>query len=538
LPGAMRVLSELSPQPERRPIVAVIDSGIILDHPDLINVQVQGMDMVRDVAVSGDGNGVDTDPSDESGPQTVPAFHGTHVAGTIAAQTDNGLFGTGVAPMARIMPVRVVDTLGRASFFDILEAIAWSAGLPNNSGVSSTAQAADVINLSLGGPDPCASMEADLIRRVRAKGIVVVGAAGNESRPGDLIPVTSPANCPGVLAVGATNYLNEHAVYSNGGPQLDLVAPGGDYSAGTVTTGIASAGGVFVNGIVQPESTYKIGTSMATPHVAGVIALMKFIAPEITPTDIDNLLAAGKLTGDLGPSGWDERYGSGLINARKAVREAIGVANGGTPEPSIIITPRSLRLSDVVPSVQLMLTADTVLDDTITDVQSSSSRLTVTPGAVDPDTGLGSYVIALRVNAPDSGQTEFESVTVLFRSGATRQVPVSIRAIGSSTGDLGPLYVQVIDVRNSSEFDTVVVGEAVVQSSVDGIYNYSIPDIPGIDQISVRARIAPDNVKNRQCTVENWCYQYLQGDSEVLKPNGDLLGVSFELPFALPAAIQ
>jgi serine protease len=533
LPGAMRVLSDLSPQPVGRPIVAVIDSGIILDHPDLINVQVQGMDMVRDSAVSGDGNGIDNNPSDESGPLTVPAFHGTHVAGTIAAQTDNGLFGTGVAPMARIMPVRVVDTEGRASFFDILEAIAWSAGLPNNSGAISPEQAADVINLSLGGPDPCMSMEADLIRRVRAKGIVVVGASGNESNFDTLMPVTSPANCPGVLAVGATNYLNEHAVYSNGGAQLDLVGPGGDYSAGTVTTGVASTGGAFVNGTVRPESTFKVGTSMASPHVAGVIALMKFVAPEITPTDIDNLLAAGKLTGDLGPSGWDERFGGGLINARKAVREAIAIASGTAPEPSIIITPRSLSLSEVVPSVQLLLTADTILDDTITEVQSTSPRLTVTPGNVSPTTGLGNYVIGLRVNAPDTGLTEFEFVTIMFSSGATKRVPVSIRAIGSATGDLGPLYVQVIDVRNSTQFDTVIVGQAVILRSVDGIYDYSIPDIPGIDQVSVRARIAPDNVKKGRCTVENWCHQYLQGDSEVLKPNGDLSGVSFELPFAL-----
>ncbi len=531
LPGAMRILTDMTSLPQRHPVVAVIDSGIIANHPDLVSVTVPGADMIRNAAVSGDGDGIDADPSDESTPETSPAFHGTHVAGTVAAQTNNGLNGTGVAPMARVMPIRVVNTNGLAALFDILEAVAWAAGLPNSSGLPSPAQPADIINLSLGGSDACMSIEADLVRRVREAGIIVVGASGNDSTQQVLMPVASPANCQGVIAVGATNYFNEHAVYSNGGANLDLVAPGGDYSLGTLSTGIASTGGAFVSGQVQPVSSFKVGTSMATPHVAGVLALMKFVAPSISPDDIDNLIATGKLTNDLGPSGWDEQYGGGLINARKAVREAIAYAAGSVPEPSIIISPRSLNLSEFSVSASLQLTASTVLDDPIVDVQSTTSRVTVVANAIDSNTGLGNYSVTLNTEISDSGQTDFEFITISFQSGATIQVPLAIRALGTVAGNLGALHVQVIDANRSTTSDPVIVGQIIVPAATDGIYDYSIPNIPGIERISIHARIAPDYLLKRDCTLENWCHQFEQGGSTVLKPTGNLNGISFDLAF-------
>src|SRR5690606_18409333 len=166
------------------------------------------------------------------------------------------------------------------------------AGLSSDAGVAPPRRA-DVINLSLGAAGiACQPQFAEVFNQVRATGAVVVAAAGNESRRTALQPVAFPANCPGVFAVAATDAGNRRAPYSNGGPEAFIAAPGGDLSQSTTGTGLAD--GIYStsasnqpDGSRLPGYTSLQGTSMATPHVAGVFALMRWVAPALTPQDIE-----------------------------------------------------------------------------------------------------------------------------------------------------------------------------------------------------------------------------------------------------------
>ncbi|HEU0199234.1 MAG TPA: S8 family serine peptidase, partial [Burkholderiaceae bacterium] len=154
LPDAYNLLDSLSPRPSFTPIVAVVDTGIIAEHPDLARMLVPGFDFVSEVNNSGDGNGLDADPDDSKPAAPGASFHGTHVAGTIAAETFNGIGVPGVAPMARVMPIRVLGASGRGSYNDIVQGMLFAAGVTNHSGTM-PARRADVINLSLGGQGAC-----------------------------------------------------------------------------------------------------------------------------------------------------------------------------------------------------------------------------------------------------------------------------------------------------------------------------------------------------------------------------------------------
>ena len=166
-------------------IVAVIDTGVVLDHPDLQGQLVDGYDFISDPQISRDGDGIDPDPDDpgDLGIQgTTSTFHGTHVAGTVAARSDNGTGVAGVAWNVSIMPIRVLG-LGGGTDFDITQGILYAAGLSNSSGTV-PAQKADVINMSLGGQG-LSSAEQDAILAAREAGVIVIAAAGNESSNAD-----------------------------------------------------------------------------------------------------------------------------------------------------------------------------------------------------------------------------------------------------------------------------------------------------------------------------------------------------------------
>ena len=171
------------PMGETEAIVAVVDSGILASHPDLKNRQVaSGYDFISNAAISGDGNGLDSNPEDVHDGSFFYAFHGSHVAGTIAAESNNN---TGVAGVAgtwpvKLMPLRALAPSGSGSVYDIAQAIYYAAGLENDSGVIlSGSDVASVINLSLGGPDPSTTLNS-AIAAARAAGVIVVAAAGNE----------------------------------------------------------------------------------------------------------------------------------------------------------------------------------------------------------------------------------------------------------------------------------------------------------------------------------------------------------------------
>lgn len=325
-------------------IVAVIDTGVVLSHPDLQGQLVAGYDFIQDPAVAVDGDGIDPnpdDPGDRYNSDGSSSFHGTHVAGTVAAATNNAIGVAGVAFGAKVMPLRVCghprSPDGCATFYDIDQAVRFAAGLPNDSGTVPPRRA-DVINMSIGTTLFSSSFQ-DVCDQARAAGVVIVAAAGNDGSD----EMNYPAAFPGVIAVGAVDINKARAYYSNFGSWISVVAPGGntaqDVNGDSRPDGVLSTATTDRSGVLVNDYATWMGTSMATPHVAGVIALMKAVAPSLTPQAITNLLASGALTDDLGAPGKDDQFGYGLINASKAVTAAGGGSGSWsfqTIDPSLL----------------------------------------------------------------------------------------------------------------------------------------------------------------------------------------------------------
>ena len=321
-------------------IVAIVDTGIRTDHPDLQGRLVDGYDFIDDPAAARDGDGRDEDPTDPGDQFSGPgqsSFHGTHVAGTIAATTNNGIGVAGVTWQTRIMPLRALGIDG-GTVFDVSEAIRYAAGLPNVSG-EVPARRADIINLSIAGlPGEAASdTELDALQAASDAGVLVVAAAGNN---GSSLP-SFPAADARTISVGAVDIQLERAIYSNWGPTIDLAGPGGfagtDINGDGFGDGVLSTGASDVTGEIELEYILSNGTSMATPHVSGVAALMLAVDPDLTADGIREILAATAL--DLGESGRDDDFGAGLVDAAAAVRETLARA-GGSPmsEPMLSLS--------------------------------------------------------------------------------------------------------------------------------------------------------------------------------------------------------
>ena len=300
-------------------VVAVIDTGY-LAHPDLAPNLLPGYDMISDTFVSVDGDLRDsdaTDPGDWSTagqcgplePARNSSWHGTHVAGTVAAVSDNSIGVAGVAFGARVVPIRA---LGRCGGFtsDIADGIVWAAGgtVP---GVPANANPAAVINMSLGGQGPCLSTTQNAIDLARANGATVVVASGNSATDASGF---RPANCAGVIAVASTDRLGGRAYYSNFGADVDVAAPGGD-----VTT--AGPDGVLSTvdvGTTTPAGfayAYYQGTSMAAPHVAGLAALMYSVNPSLTPDEVETAIVSSARSFPASCS----QCGSGIADAVAAL---------------------------------------------------------------------------------------------------------------------------------------------------------------------------------------------------------------------------
>lgn len=309
--------------------VAVIDTGY-RPHADLAANIVGGYDFISDTAVANDGNGRDSsalDPGDwiaanECGGSHAAqnsSWHGTHVAGTIAAVTNNASGVAGVAYGAKVVPMRVLGKCGGYTS-DIADAIRWAAG-GTVSGLSANAYPAKVLNLSLGGSGSCDSTTQSAINDARSRGAVVVVAAGNSNANAANY---SPASCAGVITVAATGRTGSRAYYSNYGSVVDLAGPGGDMSG-------SSANGVYSTlntGTSSPGSdtyAYYQGTSMAAPHVAAVAALMFAKNSALTPDQVESML---KSTARAFP-GTCSQCGSGIVNASAAVDAAGGGGGGG-----------------------------------------------------------------------------------------------------------------------------------------------------------------------------------------------------------------
>jgi serine protease len=436
MPAAMERLVTLSPQPTTRPLVAVIDSGIVADHPDLTAQIEHQASFTKSGTFSTDAN--DRTTKGEKG-----VFHGSHVAGTVAAATFDGVGAAGVAPMAKLMPVNVFVGL-YANSFDIAQGILYAAGLPNSSG-KTPPRRADVINLSLGSEvvRACVPIEGDAIRRARAAGVLVVASSGNEYAN----MVNSPANCPGAISVGAVGAMRQKTDYSNAGTGLTVTAPGGDDQKFVFST----VAGFTAAGVRVPDYGSMNGTSMAAPHVSGVMALMRFVNPAITPDQVSTAFAAGQLTDDLGSAGYDTSYGWGLINARKAVDVALAL-KGGTPvvavQGTVVAQPSSLDMGALRTSAELTLAVSAQSNENVTSVVSASPAVTVVPAKVDPTTKLGTYTVTVnRAALPEGGSFVNLQVTTSTARQFNVQISVQKNATGitEATASVGQVYVLILD---------------------------------------------------------------------------------------------
>jgi thermitase len=251
--------------------IAVIDSGIDLDHPDLVHRLQKGYNVLADNAIPEDDNG-----------------HGTHVAGIIASQPNNREGVAGITWFNPIMPIKALNSEGYGTSFDVAKAIHWAVD-----------HGAKVINLSLGNYQPSTMLE-EAIRYAYDRDVVLIAASGNDSTA----QPSFPAAYPEVISVGAVDPDLSFAHYSNYGTYLDVVAPG---------TNIAST-------FSQHRYAALSGTSMAAPHVTALAGLIRSLNPHLTNDDVKQIII--KTATDLGENGKDPYYGYGLINVYRALELA------------------------------------------------------------------------------------------------------------------------------------------------------------------------------------------------------------------------
>ncbi|MEW1701026.1 MULTISPECIES: S8 family serine peptidase [unclassified Streptomyces] len=322
--------------------VAVIDTGYAA-HSDLAANVVAGYDFISASADARDGNGRDADPKDEGdwnatdnecgvgSKASTSSWHGTHVAGTIGAVTDNTKGIAGIAYNAKIQPVRVLGKCGGSSS-DIADAITWASG-GSVPGIPANANPAKVVNLSLGGASStCPSVYQTAINGAVARGTTVVVAAGNSNANTSGF---TPANCANVITVASTNRDGSRSYYSNFGTLVDVAAPGGETrratdTPGTVTTPENAIYSTLNSGTTtQSAENYKPyqGTSMAAPHIAGLAALLKSAKSTLTPAQIETAIKAnarplpGTCTGGCG---------SGIADTAKTVDAVTATPPAGT----------------------------------------------------------------------------------------------------------------------------------------------------------------------------------------------------------------
>ncbi|UCD29160.1 MAG: S8 family peptidase, partial [Planctomycetota bacterium] len=468
-------------------IVAVIDTGVLLNHPDLDGnldaVLATGFDFIRDPAIAVDGEDLpgsapddDIDPNpDDPGDQSPggSSFHGTHVAGTIAAETNNATGVAGVTWNTLIMPLRALGK-GGGTVYDVMQSVRYAAGLPNDSGTTPPTRA-DIINLSLGGGGFSQTAQ-DVFTSARNAGVIIVAAAGNESSS----TPSYPADYAGVISVSAVDINKNLAWYSNfaenDGNDVGVAAPGGDTGADINADGfpdgvLSTCGDDTSAPPIEFIYCFFQGTSMASPHMAGVVALMKAVHTNLTPDDLDGLLASGKITEDLGALGRDNQYGHGLIDALKAVAEAEKLASGGELPATLTAEPASLNFGVTRGPVDLELSNAGGSSSTlnVTSLNPSENWLIVTPTVSVGADGLGTYTVII----DDSGLADgVYSAQIDITSDANDVVvPVSIQ-VGFPLvqgGDAGYHYVLLV----SSDSLQTIDQDEVAYSGTGYLYSFT-----------------------------------------------------------------
>lgn len=293
-------------------VVAVLDSGVLADHPDLAGRVLPGYDFIDVAQVANDGNRRDADPNDPGDWITATetaetsglfyqcgannsSWHGTKVSGIIGAIADNGVGMAGTAHGVRILPVRVLGKCGGYDS-DIIAGMRWAAGL-SVPGVPDNPNPARVLNMSLGSSAACSAAYADVVQQLTARGALVVAAAGNSTG----LATGTPANCPGVVAVAGLRHAGSKVGFSDLGSEITISAPGGNCvnigagesclypiltTSNSGTQAPVAGGSIWTDG----QGRITVGTSFAAPLVAGTAALLLSARPQLTPAQIVSAL--------------------------------------------------------------------------------------------------------------------------------------------------------------------------------------------------------------------------------------------------------
>jgi serine protease len=383
-------------------VVAVVDSGVV-KHPDLKSL-LPGWDFVEDDA--------DTSEDDASCGGSPATFHGTHVAGTIGAAAGNRVGVAGVAPGVRLLPVRVNDHCGSGSGADLISGILWAAGV-EVANAPLNPNPAKVINLSLGSVGACVQGYQDAIDTVVAQGVIVVAATGNAASA-----VAAPANCDGVIAVAAGQPDGSLAGFSNRGPETTITAPGTGVVSTYRNTATVWAPKKYGTGYAALN-----GTSMATPHVAGVVALVTSVDPGITAAEATTLLTATARAHPTVCSG----CGAGLLDAGAAVTAATPTAGA--------LWPRSGSSITLDAKVDMTWTAVDAARVTVEIVQNGTTLTLATASAAGGrasatlTSGRGIVAGAAVVRFTPSGSVAGRPVPAPFEVGVVVRAP-AVRFVG------------------------------------------------------------------------------------------------------------
>jgi len=463
-------------------IVAVLDSGIVSKHEDMRGRLVAGYDFISDPYSACDGDGIDSDPEDVTDSRcfygAIPSdssehlgHHGTHVAGTIAAASDNSKGVAGVTWSGKIMPLRVAGTRG-IDADDLIQALYYAVGLPNDSGTVPS-KPAKIINLSLGyGPGSgCLSTFREVFQQIHNAGAIAFISSGNNYSASG---INTLALCDSTVGVGAVDRYGVVTGYSNKGPGLGLAAPGG-YVYHETAHGVLSS---VRSDEAENDSAYAYyqGTSMAAPHASGVAALMIAANPSITSDEIAETMS--QTATDLGEPGTDTMYGAGLLNAYAAVREAKKSA-GSYVEPSrpaISASPSDVYFHPGISSKTVIITNTGSGDLAINSVMATTELYPNWLKAVLSAPAANSVTLRIEVDRTGLPAGTYNGRVLIFSNGGEKAVTVRMSVPDSSVAPLENCeYQNYIYVALLDRFEDLVDYRSI--SFPGGDYSFfNIPD--------------------------------------------------------------
>ncbi len=500
-------------------LVAVVDTGVLTNHPDIAgNLDPNdrnGVDFISDPARSNDGDGVDGNADDPGDAAALDGggYHGTHVAGTIAAVTNNAQGVAGVCWRCRIMPIRVLGNEGSGSSYDILQGMLYAAGLSNASGILPVKRA-DIINLSLGGPGYSQATQ-DAIQRIVAAGVLVVAAAGNDGT-GNL---SYPASYSQVVSVGAVTPSRTRAPFSQFNAAVSVVAPG---------TGVGSTVGRGQRanpGFEYGYGSYN-GTSMATPHVAGVAALMKSLYPAMRPEQFHAAVRSFRIVDDLGPQGRDDQYGWGLINAAKAVRHAIELS-GGVPDNAPLLQANPKKLDLGTQQTELRFALQNAGGGSLTINSVSCSACPGWLSLIAPDNTLKPGEYRVRVNRTGLAPGIYGEVLRFTSSANSETVEIRMEVeAGAAADDSGRHYMLLIPKGSN------VATHYVEVEANEGRYRWRFENVPA-GSYFIAAGTDHDN-DGFICDAGEACGYYPDADiNHFFEVNASRNGINFTTGFSI-----